>query len=669
MALQIKGKFIEASTLDGDRVLLKWDGQTPSKGGALRFQKSAANGGGIVELISYDETSGKAIFKSGSTTEEYIFKSEILESTGADAGKLKVSLMPSDVMLESEFLVDGKIPASKLEADVLIASEVYSASGKIPASDLASEVLVESEILENDKIKASLLPDIPEANLPSNVMLESEFTTAGLINDNKIAASIARDSEVLLKSDYLNVAGDKIKAEKLEIPSDVVTETELYNTGTEVIKDAHIPSTLAKTADVLTKADYVDGSGIILDTKLPSGLTRDSEVFDGSVLKSSIIPDSVMLESEFLVDGKFDPSKLPALAITSVSVVASDAERDALIAQEGDVAVVTESNKSYIRDSSGTWQELKTPGQVSSVNGQTGTVILTTTHIAEGSNEYFTEARAQSAAVRSNIAANDESRAPASKAVYDALAGKANSSHTHVAADITDFSTSAKSAVVVNSSAGSETDQAMSVSAAKSYAETQAAGKVEDAIVDGVTTKAPSQNAVYDALELKYDAADFNGDFDDRLATKDTDDVAEGGANKYFTDARAQTAAVGDAIAEGVTTKAPSQNAVFNALALKASKSALNTAINALHVKESPITISATPEQEFDLAHKPAASSVMVSVGRLLLQEGTDYEVSEVSGSWKVVLKAGGPVASGGEEALEAGDKVFIKYMKEIALA
>ncbi|NDB30384.1 hypothetical protein EB151_12665, partial [archaeon] len=256
MALQIKGKFIEASTLDGDRLLLKWDGQTPSKGGALRFKKTD---GTIIELLSYDESTGKATFKDGNTTKEYVFKSDILESSGADAGKFKSSLMPADVMLESEFLVGGKIPASKLEADVLIASEVYSASGKIPASDLASEVLVESEILENSKIKSSLLPDIPEANLPASVMLESEFTTGGLIKEDKIAASIARDSEVLLRADYLANDG-RILAAKLEIPSDVVTEAELYNTGTEVIKDDHIPTTLAKTADVLTKADYVDGS-------------------------------------------------------------------------------------------------------------------------------------------------------------------------------------------------------------------------------------------------------------------------------------------------------------------------------------------------------------------------------------------------------------------------
>lgn len=41
------------------------------------------------------------------------------------------------------------------------------------------------------------------------------------------------------------------------------------------------------------------------------------------------------------------------------------------------------------------WQKVDNTDAVSSVNGQTGTVVLTTTNIAEGTNEYFTTARAR----------------------------------------------------------------------------------------------------------------------------------------------------------------------------------------------------------------------------------------------------------------------------------
>jgi len=54
-----------------------------------------------------------------------------------------------------------------------------------------------------------------------------------------------------------------------------------------------------------------------------------------------------------------------------------------------------------------------------------------------------------------------------------------------------------------------------------------------------------------------------------------TDDIAEDGdpVNLWFTTSRAKAAAVADSISDGVTDVAPSQNAVFDALALKLAKS------------------------------------------------------------------------------------------------
>lgn len=62
--------------------------------------------------------------------------------------------------------------------------------------------------------------------------------------------------------------------------------------------------------------------------------------------------------------------------------------------------------------------------------------------------------------------------------------------------------------------------------------------------------------------------------FNASLATKTTDNLTEGSTNKYFTAAAAKAAAVADSITDGVTDVAPSQNAVFDALALKADAAA-----------------------------------------------------------------------------------------------
>jgi parallel beta-helix repeat protein len=80
-------------------------------------------------------------------------------------------------------------------------------------------------------------------------------------------------------------------------------------------------------------------------------------------------------------DSKIPSSQLPAIAITNTSVVSSQAAMLALTADVGDVAVRTDEGKTYILTSApasvlANWQEILTPGDVISVNGQTGAVSL-----------------------------------------------------------------------------------------------------------------------------------------------------------------------------------------------------------------------------------------------------------------------------------------------------
>jgi hypothetical protein len=83
-----------------------------------------------------------------------------------------------------------------------------------------------------------------------------------------------------------------------------------------------------------------------------------------------------------LVAGKIDPTELPALAITETFPVASQVAMLALTAQQGDVAIRSDLNKTFILSVSpastlGNWLELKTPTDaVTSVNGLTGVVTI-----------------------------------------------------------------------------------------------------------------------------------------------------------------------------------------------------------------------------------------------------------------------------------------------------
>lgn len=88
--------------------------------------------------------------------------------------------------------------------------------------------------------------------------------------------------------------------------------------------------------------------------------------------------------------GKLNTSVLPSLALTTVSVVASEVAQLALTAQAGDVAVRSDENKSYIHNGgvAGTmadWTLLATPTDlVTSVAGRTGAVTLTASDVGLG---------------------------------------------------------------------------------------------------------------------------------------------------------------------------------------------------------------------------------------------------------------------------------------------
>lgn len=98
-------------------------------------------------------------------------------------------------------------------------------------------------------------------------------------------------------------------------------------------------------------------------------------------------------------DSKIPVAQLPALAITDTFVVASQVAQTALTAEVGDIAIRTDISKTFVLKTSpastfGNWEEMLFPtSPVSSVNGLTGTVTLTTSNISEGSNLYFTAAR------------------------------------------------------------------------------------------------------------------------------------------------------------------------------------------------------------------------------------------------------------------------------------
>lgn len=149
-----------------------------------------------------------------------------------------------------------------------------------------------------------------------------------------------------------------------------------------------------------TLADQTDLQDA-LDAKADAAHTHTaSQVTDFNTAADARIAAAAGVSIASLSGGKIPTSQLPALALTDVFTVASQAAQLALTAEEGDVAIRTDLNISYIHNggTAGTmadWSELITPTDtVLSVNGETGAVTLTSDDISDAgqTNKWATAA-------------------------------------------------------------------------------------------------------------------------------------------------------------------------------------------------------------------------------------------------------------------------------------
>jgi hypothetical protein len=141
-----------------------------------------------------------------------------------------------------------------------------------------------------------------------------------------------------------------------------------------------------------------------------------------------------------------------------------------------------------------------------------------------------------------------------------------------------------------------------------------------------LATKTTSDLA--EGVNLYYTATRFNAAF----AAKSTTDLSEG-TNLYFTTARAKSATVSDAIVDGITDVAPSQNAVFDALALKA-----NTTLSNLGTTNINANLRFDTDAAYDIGSTTkAAASVFIGT---LFSNGTMNIIARLSAAMNFVAAA-----------------------------
>ena len=253
----------------------------------------------------------------------------------------------------------------------------------------------------------------------AKVGITPEQANAIVLNTAKVGVTIQQADAIVVNTAHSDTkSGNPHQVTKADVGFGNVTNVDFTNITN--LSDIHRKLVVGNPHNV-TKAEV--GLGNVPDIDFTDNITNiETHVTTiagnpHNVTKAEVglgnVPNVDCTNASNITTGILPTSVLTPLAITDVYPVANEAEMLSLIVQKGDIAVRTDLNKSYINrtDTNTTmtdWQELMTPTDtILSVNGQVGTVVLTTAHIAEGSNLYYTEARVSA---NPNVSANTVNR-------------------------------------------------------------------------------------------------------------------------------------------------------------------------------------------------------------------------------------------------------------------
>jgi hypothetical protein len=210
---------------------------------------------------------------------------------------------------------------------------------------------------------------------PSSTTVYSSSKTDTLLSA-KLNSSSYTAADVLSKLLTVDGAGSGLDADTLDGVSSAGFATSGHN---------HDATYQAKDADLTAIAALPATVGLLKKTAADTW-TIDTTAYITSSALTPYILDSTKNQVNGVAgldaSGLLSTSVLPPLSITSVTVVASQAAMLALTAQQGDVAIRSDINKSFILSTNSPstladWKELLTPTDtVSSVDGRTGTVTL-----------------------------------------------------------------------------------------------------------------------------------------------------------------------------------------------------------------------------------------------------------------------------------------------------
>lgn len=366
--------------------------------GAIIMNKAPTptDSGYDVGAMWVDTAANKAYLLFNNTTNQAVWKQLVTPDDLSDLG--------AGDMLKSQFANNPKAEQGYVNAAIVAdtanattgtltaGSKTFNGSANVTvtADDLGALTAVPSEYVKNTDYGTAETGGVVKSTAKGTDTVT--IGADGTMTIGKASEAVAADTATTLATGRtISVAGDATGTSPVfDGSANVTIPLVLANSGV-------VAGTFTKVT-VDAKGRVTNGVASLTATDIPE-LTL-SKISDAGTAAAKDFGTAEGNVPVLGAGGKLNESVIPAIAITDTFVVDSQAAMLALEAQQGDVAVRTDVNKTFIlkvapATTLANWVELETPTDaVTSVNGFTGAVTLTTSEVAEGSNLYFTTARA-----------------------------------------------------------------------------------------------------------------------------------------------------------------------------------------------------------------------------------------------------------------------------------
>lgn len=287
----------------------------------------------------------------------------------------------------ADVTASGTVSANAIESATSITAETATINGALQAGDTTLEDITASSITTSGDATVGW-----KVIATGDVQTQADLKAAGALNVGT-NATIAGNATVQWDS--------RVEWNEVIVGNETIGGNTTISWTLWVASAAHFNNSVDIDVDL-----NVDGSAHVGWSQT---IDHDLTVNEDLILWPDAAAPQFILQTEKNVangvaaldaNGKISDSVLPPLAIGETFVVSSEADMLALTAQIGDICVRTDISKTYIKlnnnnpSTMADWQLFYTSGEVISVNGETGAVVLDADDISDlgTTNKFVTAA-------------------------------------------------------------------------------------------------------------------------------------------------------------------------------------------------------------------------------------------------------------------------------------